>query len=308
MYFSLWMQCWLSGWIPLNQKVFSLIILLISFKSNHFPANYFFSPLTRKWICCALITVYGKKYLWLPNEEYVTKILSVSEDCSFLGMMGLLDCMHWGCKNCPLADHQQNSGKGKDPMVMEAVSTHNLWIWHSFFGLPGTLIDIKVRSYFWSVARWLGTWSQIQSERSQIPARLSSHRRYLPQILNLAQPISEPQGKKKYFIKSHEAYRKDVKCAFGVLQAWYAIVCFPGRLWEHAELCYIIKSVIIFHNMTVEGKMDTEYKNNHKYHQIPQTQALILTQELANNDFNAFILQYKSIHNIQTTKNRKTMW
>ena len=34
--------------------------------------------------------------------------------------------------------------------------------------------------------------------------------------------------KRKLFITAQEAYRKDVKCAFGVLQAHFAIVCGPA--------------------------------------------------------------------------------
>ena len=29
-------------------------------------------------------------------------------------------------------------------MVLEAVATQDLWIWHSFFGMPGTHNDINV--------------------------------------------------------------------------------------------------------------------------------------------------------------------
>lgn len=29
-------------------------------------------------------------------------------------------------------------------MILEAVASHDLWIWHSFFGLPGSLNDINV--------------------------------------------------------------------------------------------------------------------------------------------------------------------
>jgi hypothetical protein len=53
--------------------------------------------------------------------------------------------MHWVWKNCPVADQGQYSGKEKEPtIVLEAIATHNLWIWHAFFGLPGTLNDITV--------------------------------------------------------------------------------------------------------------------------------------------------------------------
>jgi hypothetical protein len=60
-------------------------------------------------------------------------------------MMGSLDCMHWCWKNFPLEDKGTYSGKEKEPtVIIEAVATHNLWIWHAFFGLPGTLNNITV--------------------------------------------------------------------------------------------------------------------------------------------------------------------
>ena len=36
-------------------------------------------------------------------------------------------------------------GKSRDAtIVLEAVASENLWIWHCFFGMPGTLTDINV--------------------------------------------------------------------------------------------------------------------------------------------------------------------
>jgi hypothetical protein len=36
-------------------------------------------------------------------------------------------------------------GKNHDPtIVLEAVASHDLWIWHAYFGLPGTLTDINI--------------------------------------------------------------------------------------------------------------------------------------------------------------------
>jgi hypothetical protein len=34
--------------------------------------------------------------------------------------------------------------KGTTTIILEAVASHNLWIWHAFFGCPGTLNDINV--------------------------------------------------------------------------------------------------------------------------------------------------------------------
>jgi hypothetical protein len=61
------------------------------------------------------------------------------------GMLGSVDCMHWSCKNCLRAWHEQYCGKSHDPTtVLEAVALQDLWIWHCFFGLSGSLNDINV--------------------------------------------------------------------------------------------------------------------------------------------------------------------
>jgi hypothetical protein len=53
--------------------------------------------------------------------------------------------MHWTWKNCPKAWHEQYCGKSKDAtIVLEAIASQDLWIWHYFFGLPETLNDINV--------------------------------------------------------------------------------------------------------------------------------------------------------------------
>jgi hypothetical protein len=72
-------------------------------------------------------------------------ILDENAKRGFPGMLGSLDCMHWEWKNCPKALKGHYTGKEGSPMlVLKAVATHNLWIWHSFFGLPGSLNDINV--------------------------------------------------------------------------------------------------------------------------------------------------------------------
>ena len=49
--------------------------------------------------------------------------------------------------------------------------------------------------------------------------------------------ISSPLGdKRKLFAKAHEAYRKDVECAFGVLQARFAIVRGPAWFFYQETL------------------------------------------------------------------------
>ena len=64
-----------------------------------------------------------------------------------------------------------------------------------------------------------------------------------------------PQGEKKqHFTKMQEAARKDVECAFGILQARWAIVKNPVCQWSLDTINDIMLACIIMHNMIVEDE------------------------------------------------------
>ncbi|XP_074305490.1 uncharacterized protein LOC141640706 [Silene latifolia] len=93
----------------------------------------------------SVITQFGNQYLRRPNEQDVARLLHVGEERGFLGMMGSIDCMHWQRKNCPTAWQGQYAGRsGKATIILKAVASYDLWIWHAFFGTPGSLNDINV--------------------------------------------------------------------------------------------------------------------------------------------------------------------
>ena len=53
--------------------------------------------------------------------------------------------MHWKWKNCPTAWQGMYTGHCHEPtIILEAVASQDLWIWHAFFGLPSSLNDINV--------------------------------------------------------------------------------------------------------------------------------------------------------------------
>ena len=83
----------------------------------------------------------------LDNIRY-TNIISavdIAEEPGFLGIMGLLDCMHWMWKNCTIAHQGHYTGKEKEPTIMlEAVASYDLWIWHAYFGLSSLLNNINM--------------------------------------------------------------------------------------------------------------------------------------------------------------------
>lgn len=64
----------------------------------------------------------------------------------FPDMLGSLDCMIWAWKNCPVAWRAQYTRgvHGYPTIVLEAVASANLWIWHAFFGVAGSRNDINV--------------------------------------------------------------------------------------------------------------------------------------------------------------------
>ncbi|XP_020270942.1 uncharacterized protein LOC109846127 [Asparagus officinalis] len=91
------------------------------------------------------IEVYGDEYLRSPYTDDVARLLQKGEERGFPGMMGSLDCMHWEWKNYPTAWAGQYSGRHGGPtIILEAVASYDLWIWHAFFGLPGSNNDINV--------------------------------------------------------------------------------------------------------------------------------------------------------------------
>ncbi|KAK1439911.1 hypothetical protein QVD17_05736 [Tagetes erecta] len=92
-----------------------------------------------------VISCFSQEYLRRPSENDLSKLLHVGEERGFPGMIGSIDCMHWQWKNCPNAWAGQYAGRsGKPTIILEAVASYDLWIWHAFFGTPGSCNDINV--------------------------------------------------------------------------------------------------------------------------------------------------------------------
>ena len=93
----------------------------------------------------AVVQIFGEQYLRRPNNDDIQRLMDVAEKRGFPGMLGSIDCMHWRWKNCPTAWHGAFSGRYHEPtIILEAIASHDLWIWHAYFGLPGSLNDINV--------------------------------------------------------------------------------------------------------------------------------------------------------------------
>ncbi|CAL2227203.1 unnamed protein product [Prunus armeniaca] len=99
----------------------------------------------RKFFFSVIEAVYGQWYLRSPNRNDLYRLLHKASRRGFPGMLDSLDCMHWEWKNCPTACACQFIGyKHKPTVVLEAVASYDIWIWHAFFGIARSNNDINV--------------------------------------------------------------------------------------------------------------------------------------------------------------------
>ncbi|XP_056865852.1 uncharacterized protein LOC130511938 [Raphanus sativus] len=206
-----------------------------------------------------IIHLFGGQYLRDPTPEDLEKLLYIGEQRGFPGMIGSIDCMHWEWKNCPAAwKGMYSRGHEKPTIVLEAVASQDLWIWHAFFGAPGTLNDLNIldRSpVFDEIIN--GNAPEVNFH---VNGREYGLAYYLadgiyPKWATFIQSIRLPQGQKQsLFATTQESVRKDVERAFGVLQARFAIVRNPSKLWDKNKIGNIMKACIILHNMIVEDE------------------------------------------------------
>ncbi|XP_012851118.1 PREDICTED: uncharacterized protein LOC105970840 [Erythranthe guttata] len=207
----------------------------------------------------AIIAVFGEKYLRAPNEDDLSRLLQINERRGFPGMLGSIDCMHWMWKNCPTAWHGMYSGHFRTPtIILEAVASQHLWIWHAFFGMPGSLNDINVleRSpVFSALANGRGPTVNYTINGNDYSMGYYLADGIYPSWATFVKTIPVPLGlKAKHFAQAQEAARKDVERAFGVLQSRFNIVRGPARFWDEVTLGDIMKACIIMHNMIIEDE------------------------------------------------------
>ena len=142
-------------------------------------------------------------------------------------------------------------------MILEAVASQDLWIWHSFFGLPGSLNDINVllRSPL---------FQRLKSGTSPPVEYFVNGNKYTmgyyladdiyPSWATFMKSFQNPQGNKKFhFTQAQESVRKGVERAFGVLHSRFAMVRGPCRISGKETT-----AAIILHNMIIEDEKEAE--------------------------------------------------
>jgi hypothetical protein len=209
--------------------------------------------------CAAVVGVYEEHYLRAPTKSDVDAILAFNERRGFPGMLGSIDCMHWEWRNCPNGWKGQFTGRsGKASMVLEAVATHDLWIWHAYFGMPGSNNDINVlhRSpLFRSHVR--GDFPDVEFIVNGTTYNMGYYLAdgIYPTWPAFVKTIQSPiTNKDRHFARVQEGCRKDIERAFGVLQQKWAVIRGPAYGWDRYHLKDIMKACIIMHNMVIEDE------------------------------------------------------
>nr|GEX43713.1 hypothetical protein [Tanacetum cinerariifolium] len=181
--------------------------------------------------CTSIVHIFGPEFLREPTLTDVERLYAFHENKhGFSGMLGSLDCTDWAWFGCPIAHkaHYCRRDHGPDPCILlEAVASNDLWIWHAFFGVYGLNNDINVTQRTPLLNEW-------------VP--------FVKSITNLA----DDDCKRLHYKTMHEATRKDVERAFGVLKKKRAILASPARAYIKENLESIMYTCIILHNMIIK--------------------------------------------------------
>ena len=205
--------------------------------------------------------IFGDVYLRGPTEADVQKLYEAHEERhGFPGMLGSLDCTHWDWRNCPTAWRGMYTGghHGVPSLVLEAVASADLWIWHAYFGVAGSNNDINVldQSPIFE--------DMLRGKAPEAPFHVNGHQYqygyYLtdgiyPPYATLIQ--GKPLGHRpmdEIFTKRQTSARKDVECAFGVMKPKWHIFLHAARPYHLDNLRMIMYAMIIMHNMVIEDQ------------------------------------------------------
>ncbi|GKB65019.1 ALP1-like protein isoform X1 [Tanacetum coccineum] len=214
--------------------------------------------------CNGVIELYGEEYLRRPTQTDVEKLYAFHENKhGFPGMIGSIDCTKWPWAQCPQAYRAQFSrgDSGSEPFILlEAVASQDLWIWHAFFGVAGSNNDVNVlrQSPVLNDLK-VGKAPEVPFVANDVTYKWGYYLTdgIYPEWAVLMKSISQPGSndvKRIRYKQAHEAARKDVERAFGVLKKKWAIVRTPARSRSLKRITHLMYTCIILHNMIRKEK------------------------------------------------------
>ncbi|GKB26556.1 ALP1-like protein [Tanacetum coccineum] len=209
--------------------------------------------------CQAVMEIYGPEYLRKPTVTDVEKLYRHHEaKHGFPGMLGSLDCTDWEWFGCPYAFKAQyvRRDHGSNPFILlEAVASQDLWIWHAFFGVVGSNNDINVL-YQSPLFNDLNTRRAPEipfvANGVTYPSGYYLVDGIYPELAPLVKTIPEPADddhRRILYKKKQESARKDVERVFGVLKKKWAILANLTRELKKDRIVNMMYTCIILHNM-----------------------------------------------------------
>ncbi|GKB29925.1 ALP1-like protein [Tanacetum coccineum] len=142
--------------------------------------------------------------------------------------------------------------------MLEAVASHDLWIWHALFGVAGANNDINVLDNS-------PLFDDLLDDKALVATSVVNgvgfkKGYYLadgiyPQWVTFVKSFTVANDPKHcYFKKRQESARKDVERAFGVLQGCWGIIAQPTCQYHVNNIRRIMYSCIIMHNIILEDQ------------------------------------------------------
>ncbi|KAD5961461.1 hypothetical protein E3N88_12934 [Mikania micrantha] len=145
---------------------------------------------------------------------------------------------------------------GCPSIILEAIASQDLWIWHAYFGMPGANNDLNV----------LNSSPLLNDMENGVFPQSSffcndneyAHGYYLadeiyPEWPVFMQTITCPTTfKRKRFQVAQEGARKDIERTFGVLKKRFHIIKNPARAWHPKKIRSVMYACIIIYNMILE--------------------------------------------------------
>ncbi|XP_022040117.1 uncharacterized protein LOC110942650 [Helianthus annuus] len=209
-----------------------------------------------EYFCEILCNLYASKFLRRLTSHDVALLYQAHDDKHHLPwMLGSLDYTHFVWRMCPTELRgQYMRGDHRYPTIMlEAVASQDLWIWHAFCGPPGSQNDNNVlqQSPFFL--------TQQNGTAVKCPFYVNNHLYnrgyYLTDGIYTTWSVfvkSFPYPhivKEKKFKRQHETARKDMERAFGVLKAKLGVLNRPMRAMSVKKIRNVVYACIIMHNM-----------------------------------------------------------
>ena len=217
--------------------------------------------------CRWLDVFYGPKFLGAWTVEAIRKEMAINAARGFTGMLGSIDCTHWGWKNCPMVwAGQYHDRSGIRSVIAEAVAGSDMYFWHAEVGFPGAINDIQVlaRSSF----SMIYLESPAVNEVYYIGGVKFTGAFFLadgiyPPSAYFMKTIGEPSTEaEQHFARMQEGCRKDVERAFGRLLSKWHILDRAARTWFLPNIKVIWKGCFILHNITLRDNQATGHDSD----------------------------------------------